>query len=221
MATIFVMTSTTPTRPSIWKRFKGFVREKVTQALMSPAVGFVCCCFGTEELQMREIDNAIRREIRVSMIGHLPEMANDCVEQSMRDAAAIGYDMTNAQGRSSMSVGNLGLAVRNAQASILNPVQNVAIVPRFAASCALLLRTRLGRLPHNEANQLLVQREYLRICRMRGVRAVDIVAHQQYVANAFFGEDVLDRIALTRSRWPAWMRALCESSEFNGGPAAC
>lgn len=178
---------------------------------MSAPVAAVCCCYGTEELQMREIDNTVRERIRESMLAHYYEATNDCVEQSMRDAAEAGYDMTNAQGRTALAISS----------AVVGPITNVSVVPKFAASCALLLRSRLGRLPPNEANQLLVQREYLKICRTRGVRAVDVVAHQQFVANAFFTEDVLDRIALTRARWPRWMRAVYERSTFNAGPMAC
>lgn len=167
---------------------------------------------------MRQMDNAIRGEIRRAMVDHNPETLNDCVEQSMLEAMQIGYDMTNAQGRATLPVCTAIVTTPVAPRRI---IEQVSVVPRFAASCALLLRARLGRLPPNEANHLLVQREYLKICRTRGVRAVDIVAHQQHVANAFFTEDVLDRVALTRSRWPRWMRTLFDSSEFNSGPTAC
>lgn len=208
---IISYTSSTPTRPSIWQKFKYAVKEILTGVLTSTPVAILCCCYNTEELQMRKMDNTIREKIRESMLAHYYEAANDCVEQSVKDAALAGYDMTNAQGRSTLAISS----------AVLTPITNVSVVPKFAASCALLLRSRLGRLPPNEPNYLLVQREYLKICRTRGVRAVDVVAHQQFVTNAFFTEDVLDRIALTRSRWPSWMRSVYERSTFNAGPMAC
>lgn len=79
------------------------------------------------------------------------------------------------------------------------------IIPKFAAACALHLRSKLGAMPINEANTLLVQRKYLEVCRRRGVREVDIVLHQQFVVNAVFTEGALDELAITRRRLPKWV----------------
>jgi len=84
--------------------------------------------------------------------------------------------------------------------------QPAKIVPKFAAAVVVHLRTRLGVLSRSEANYMLVQRKYLEVCRDHGVRDVDVASHLQHVLNAFFTEDVYERIAKTRLRAPAWMR---------------
>jgi hypothetical protein len=82
------------------------------------------------------------------------------------------------------------------------------IIPKFAAACALHIRAKLGALDNNNANYLLVQRKYLELCRKHNVRDVDIVLHQGFVMNAVFTESVLDDIASSRRRLPAWIRWL-------------
>lgn len=96
----------------------------------------------------------------------------------------------------------LGLVQRDATAA----PRTVRVVPKFAASVTLMLRARLGQLSTTEANRLLVEREYLRLCREGSVRNVDIVAHQQFVINAFFTEGVLSELATVRTRVPKWLR---------------
>lgn len=94
------------------------------------------------------------------------------------------------------------------------------IIPRFAAACVLHLRAKLGALPNNEANVLLVQRKYLEMCRKHNVRDVDTVLHQGFVMNAMFTESVLDDISASRRRLPKWIRFLEEVPETGSIPAA-
>jgi hypothetical protein len=86
------------------------------------------------------------------------------------------------------------------------PPRTVRVVPKFAAAVTLMLRARLGHLTAIEANRILVEREYMRLCREGSVRNVDIVAHQQFVINAFFTEGVLSELATVRTRVPKWLR---------------
>jgi len=92
------------------------------------------------------------------------------------------------------------------------------IVPRFAAACVVHLRAKLGALSNSEANILLVQRKYLEVCRKHGVRDVDTVLHQGFVMNAMFTESVLDDIAASRRRLPAWIRFLEEVPKVGSVP---
>nr|WRQ65079.1 tombus P33-like protein [Tolivirales sp.] len=96
------------------------------------------------------------------------------------------------------------------QKDVFNVRGRAKIVPRFAAACAIHLRAKLGALSRTEANILLVQRKYLEVCRRHGVRDVDTVLHQGFVMNAVFTESVLDDIAASRRRLPAWIRFLEE-----------
>jgi hypothetical protein len=88
--------------------------------------------------------------------------------------------------------------------------EQAQIIPKFAAACALHIRTKLGAMEANEANVLLVQRKYLEVCRRLNVRDVDIVLHQGFVMNAVFTESVLDDVASSRRRLPAWIKWLDE-----------
>jgi len=90
--------------------------------------------------------------------------------------------------------------------------ERTCVVPRHAANMAMALRSKFGRMDHNEANFLLAEREYLRLSRKYHVRDVDIVAHQQITLNALFGENVLDDVALTRHRLPRWLRWAVEET---------
>jgi hypothetical protein len=94
--------------------------------------------------------------------------------------------------------------------------EQAQIIPKFAAACALHIRTKLGAMEANEANVLLVQRKYLEVCRRLNVRDVDIVLHQGFVMNAVFTESVLDDVASSRRRLPAWIKWLDEV-----GPTGC
>jgi len=93
---------------------------------------------------------------------------------------------------------------------MLGVARPARVVPRFAAAMALHLRAKLGKLAYSEANLLLVQRKYLEVCSRKHVRDVDAVSHQQFVVNAFFGEDVLDRVGTVRLRTPWWVRWLSD-----------
>jgi len=80
------------------------------------------------------------------------------------------------------------------------------VVPRFAAAVVLALRAKFGKLALNEANRLLVEREYLKTCRDLNVRNNDIELHRQFVANSYFMETVTDEVATVRTRLPKWLR---------------
>ena len=155
----------------------------------------------------------------------------DALSQAMIDVhAETGYDLgtvgllrqaTKGVRRTvkewDMYFTNLGLDPCKLSGNELLPA---CVVPKFAAAAALSLRAKLGRLPSNDANCLLVQRKYLELCNRRGVRDVDVVSHQQFVMNTFFGERVLDHVALTRSRLPAWMK-WAFPSENRDAPLSC
>lgn len=94
------------------------------------------------------------------------------------------------------------------------------IVPRFTAALVVALRAKFGRLPINEANRLLIEREYLKVCRDMNVRHVDIEYHRQFVINAYFNESVTDHLATVRVRLPRWLRSAFGFTPY-AGPTVC
>ncbi len=103
-------------------------------------------------------------------------------------------------------------------AVVSEPVQRAMVVPKFAASVVLALRAKFGKLACHEANRLLIEREYLKLCRDTTVRNVDVELHRQWVINAYFNEGVTDQVATVRSRVPGWIRAAFGSVP-NAAPA--
>lgn len=166
------------------------------------------CC--TAEVDNALMDELIRSRIRVAYGEH---DVNECRSQ---DGA------TSDDGGSIATVARMCL--EEERYSLVSDGKSngqrkvTAVVPKFAATVALHLRTRLGKLVDEPANRLLVEREYLRVCRLRKVRDIDIVAHQAHVMNAFFYEDVLDRIAATRHRMPKWVAWLVGVERGSSGP---
>jgi len=128
-------------------------------------------------------DDSVRQSIRSAMLQHrYPTIAG-----TLEGVAANGYDM------------------RETAALEVAPVR---IVPSFAADMVLLLKSHLGPLSLSDANVLLVNTEYHRVCRGLSVRHVDQAVHRQHVINAFFTEDVFDVVGRTRSRLPRWLGVL-------------
>lgn len=199
---------------SWWSRCKRAFGEAV---LESPILQTLCC-YDSREVESYKADREIRHDIRESMRTHMGYgTAATCVENVMLETFnTTGYDLSNF---STIRTQCAGLRKTMTQwdeffqSKGVDPFKLVdfeilptCVVPKFAASMALMLRSKLGRLAPNDANTLLVEREYLRVARKLNVRDVDIVAHQQFVMNAVFGETLLDSVALTRSRIPRWMR---------------
>lgn len=179
------------------------------------------CCIDSAEVDNFVMDRDVRRGIRSEVLTHLcHDVDMDGIATAMRRTyEATGYDL----GSESSRVAPEWFGEEQIDVPVLAPGapgDHVYVVPRFAAAVVLALRSRLGRMEPTEANQLLVQREYLKICRTRGVRAVDVVSHQQHVANAMFNEDALDAIALSRSRLPSWLRGI-SGVKTVGGPRVC
>lgn len=231
MATIQQLHAVAPNPPrlSTWQRFKRSVGNMIMESPMLQAL----CCYDNSEIAAFRTDERIRADIRESMRMHMGYGGREtCVEQAIVEVFNdTGYDL-----------GKLG-AVREANVSIKRTLREwdayfaklgvdplklctvevlpACVVPKFAASMALCLRSKLGRLAPNEANLLLAEREYLRVARGLKVRDVDIVAHQQFTLNALFGETLLDDIALTRTRLPKWMRWAFEVEGLRERTRAC
>lgn len=215
-------------RLSTWMKLKRWVLEFVEDSSLTQAL----CCLDASEIECHKIDKLVRAGVRGEMRLHLGYSGREsCVANAIDEVLVdTGYDLADG---GSIRLANKGvkrtmeawdayfkqlgmepeqLLVGTTREANKQPAR---IVPKFAAACALHIRTKLGALANNEANVLLVQRKYLELCRKHGVRDVDTVQHQQFVLNAVFTESVLDDVATVRRRLPQWIRWL-DSIEKTG-----
>lgn len=216
MATINATIDLTERKPSKsgWARFKTWLLDKVQR---------YSCCVSEQDMadwECYRTDKRVRACVRAEMREHLGyDRRETCVANAIDTVyRETGYDLAD--------LGTIRLANKGVKRTMkewdayflrmgVDPLAHQAqgrakIVPKFAAACALHIRTKLGVLANNEANRLLVQRKYLELCRKHGVRDVDTVLHQGFVMNTVFTESVLDDIASSRRRLPAWLRWLEE-----------
>lgn len=222
-------------RLSTWQKFKSWTLKKVERSPLIQAL----CCLDASELECYHMDNRVRSALRDEMRLHMGYVGQEsCVASAINDVLLdTGYDLTDG---GSIRKANKGvkrtmkewdtyfeglridvstfIAASNREAN----KRPARIVPKFAAACALHLRSKLGSLANNEANILLVQRKYLELCRRHKLRDVDTVLHQQFVMNAVFTEGVLDEVATVRRRlprWISWLDSLEKPAQLS--PAVC
>lgn len=226
MATINATIDITERLPSTsgWVQFKRWILESIEKyAICGSSSDF-------SELECYRTDQRVRACVRAEMREHLGfESRETCVSNAIDTVLKeTGYDLAD--------MGSIRLASKGVKRTIkewdavfirmgvdplaVAPGGKAKIVPKFAAACALHIRTKLGALANNEANVLLVQRKYLELCRKHGVRDVDTVLHQGFVMNAVFTESVLDDVASSRKRLPAWLKWLEEVPATGAIPVA-
>lgn len=193
-----------------WAQFKRWILAKIEK--------YGNC--GVNELEMYRTDELVRRRIRSELRAHAGyENRETCVGGAIDTVLReVKYDLSDLGTYRTMNKG-VKRTMREWDAYFeqegFNPCElpsngRAQIVPKFAAACALHIRSKLGAMEGTEANVLLVQRKYLEVCRRHNVRDVDTVLHQGFVMNAVFTEGVLDDVAQSRKRLPAWIRWLDE-----------
>jgi hypothetical protein len=225
MATINATVEFPERKPSSsnWVRFKRWIVDFcVKHTICGSAEEF-------SELECYRTDQHVRKCVRAEMREHNGFGGKDsCVSNAIDEVLTeTGYDLSD--------IGTIRAANKNVKRTMSDWDQyfkdigvdplcigggRVKIIPKFAAACALHIRAKLGALPNNEANYLLVQRKYLEVCRRHGVRDADTVLHQGFVMNAVFTESVLDDIASSRKRLPAWLRFLEDVPKTGAVPAS-
>lgn len=184
------------------------LRSHVVRWFLDSPLG---CCLTSDEEPSFHLDRRIRDDITQHMRTHYTNDVYDAegnvddIATAMADVYRVnGYDLGGQSRGQPMMFGTIPSEL---PLVVPAPVdRHVKVIPRFAAACVTVLRSRLGVLGRTSANLLLVQREYLRLCRRRGVRAHDIASHQLHVMNAFFTNDVYERVAQSRRRVPKWLK---------------
>jgi len=211
----------TLTRFAQWKR-------DVAKWWYNSSIAEVLCCVDAGDYEAALADERVRNDIRREMLRtqNYRGYGNGVVAAIASVRAELGYEMSMPEEVvNAGSVDSLAVDVSSREdtpqevegvantsdlgaelVEYAEQQQRVCVVPRFAAAIALHLRSRLGRMAPSEANQLLMEREYNRLCRNYRVRDVDIAAHYSYVKNAYFGEQVFDRIPTGRTRLSRFAR---------------
>ncbi len=185
-------------------------------------------CVDDSMLEQIEEESALRDAFREEMTVHTTGSGVDSIVTGIKEIYVnTGYDMSNlslediskttisSECQTEIVFGDLPPVsvegVVSLQSTSMCPSdETVKIVPKFVARLVLCLRGKFGRLHITEANRLLIEREYLKVCRDAKVRNVDIEYHRQFVVNTFFNESITDELATTRTRLPKWLReAFC------------
>ena len=204
---------------------RGFVKWMAEH----PLARAVCCCFDTTEVEALVRDNSTRSEIREAMrMQRGYGSMSTCIEGIIRDVLREdAYNLTDSEdfraATPERTVTETALVVRGNPVTTTRPfqedppvlIERARVIPKFAAAMALSLRAKLGRMRPTEANLMLVERKYLEVCRNAHVRDVDVVSHQQFAMNAYFGEDVLDHVGTVRRRLPSWLKRAFDIQPMN------
>lgn len=192
-----------PVRNSILTRWNQFKRSVGAWWHHSAATSFICCA-NAEAFDAYVADERIREDIQREMLRAVDYHGQSTsAEAAVVDIRSLGYEMATAVAEPTAIAVMVGDAPNKLSTPVSNcevAVQRVCVVPRYAAAMTLVLRSRLGRMGPSAANQLLVEREYNRLSRLYGVREADIASHSLHVRNAYFGENVFERIPSARAR---------------------
>jgi hypothetical protein len=210
-----------------------------------------CCCIDEDMFQDLALDAAIREDVNTCMGVHTLATEYGCLAEAARNEfAETGYDLRN-ESRSAPTedeegeddvlplvmpgpaspvpegefqfLPEGGFTIGEAHVDVETPFtdDNTRVSARFVAAAIVQLRSKLGAPQLTEANRIMVEMEYLRMCRNGSVRAVDIVTHQAHVINGFFTEFDFARVARARSRAPAWLRRALRADTPQVGTAVC
>nr|WRQ65377.1 hypothetical protein [Tolivirales sp.] len=202
-------------QPNIFRRF-----WTATKLAIGEMALIQWCCGAGEDDHFYEYDREVRSKIsRCLVVRNQGAALNDVVETMREVYETTGYDLGHAAHCVRTHVGVPMTNRERARARIIDTIPRAApqvehtvtkVVPLFAASMVAHLRAKLGRLPKSEANYLVLQREYLRKCKLHHVRDVDVLAHEQHVINAFFGDETFDRVGFGKvraSRFRKWVNS--------------
>jgi hypothetical protein len=218
---------------TFWGRWK----ENVANFWATSAITRVLCCVDPGvhlDMQLRrEQHSAVRRSMMYSLDYHGSE---SIIAATVADLKEGGHNMLQDEVEPTVPtppIANLGptstvLTVYDPtthfpwrqpplptrQRSSRRGLRPLQFVPRFAASVVIELRSRLGQLPSSiSGNQLIVEREALRLMRKYSVREVDAVAHLPSIISCYFNEDVHYRVETSHRRMSRFQRWLLDLND--------
>ncbi len=93
-------------------------------------------------------------------------------------------------------------------------VRRPCVLPKFAAACVVELRAKFGVMPEDNASVMLLQREYLKLCRDHHVRQSDTALHRQLVINSYYRDSNDHYAAYARYNAPKWLKWLRYSTAY-------
>jgi len=193
----------------------GWARCHWTNARLGSKLMRFFTCVDESAFEEFAADSEVRDQVKTCMTehtrGHSVEVVANVIKDVRREQSYELSDATDFLHKRltfvdwEIAMEKNGLSPEEALA-LRDQSMRVIMIPRFAAAAIVALRSKFGVMGASEANVLLIQREYLRICREAHVRACDTELHRQFVMNGYFSEDVLSHLATVRTRIPAWMR---------------
>ncbi|APG76529.1 hypothetical protein 1 [Hubei tombus-like virus 8] len=201
-----------------WDSFKsGFAEMYYTSTFFN----LLCCTVPEDHLEFK-LDQADRLAVRKALMQSLDYGAHkSIIAATMEDISEHeGYEMRMDPPVKQVPVpssSSTALIVRNVNlqpqgAVMLKPVkgvQGVRSIPRFTAAVVVALRGKLGQLnPSVQGNELVLEREALRMMRDYNVREVDRAVHLPRVMAAYWSADVHYRVPTVESRMSRFQRWL-------------
>jgi len=181
-----------------WQRVKNAFGEWCYVHPISQLV----CCFNSEEYELHKMDESIREDIRIEMLSYQNYYGRENAVLASLQAARSEFEYEMRTQTDVPEAIDTEMVVK----PVVLCSEEVLVVPKFAAAMVCHLRSRLGVMRMTDVNQLLVEREYHRLSRLYGVRDADIAAHYAHVKNAYFGERVFDRVAMSRRSMPRFLK---------------
>lgn len=196
-----------------------------------------CICGMSEMLDIVEeqnaFDDAVNDVLMTGMIGSAKGVdALECVAV-LESGVDGGVDVANWNGLiAEVTAGDItapegipALEKLHKRSHALSQVRKVPgqRLPRFVAAAVLCLRERLGAPPllvKTQENEQLVLREYLRLCRNRGIRTYDTILHLEDVVEGVFREWVVDP-RRQYARVPAWVKEWLGGTISRGHTVMC
>lgn len=218
---------------TFWGRWK----EKVADFWATSALTRICCCVDPgvhlDAQLRREQHTAVRRSMMYSLDYH---GSDSIIAATLADLKDGGHTMlqdeiepivpTNFRADLGPTYTTLTVYQPEAhfpwrqpaptvrQRDVRRGLRPVVFVPRFAAAVVVELRSRLGQLSSSvPGNQLIVEREALRLMRKYSVREVDAVAHLPSIISCYAREDIHYRVETSRSRMSKFQRWLVDAEE--------
>lgn len=202
-----------------WDRFKrGFARVYHESLFFN-----LLCCTVPEDLLEFELDEQDRLAVRAALMQSLDYGGQkSIIAATMEDVAQHeGYEMRMDPPARQVPLQNsasTALVLRTTTSSpVAGPVmvptpsgvQGVRSIPRFTAAVVVALRSKLGQLnPSIQGNELVLEREALRLMRDYNVREVDRAVHLPRVIAAYWSADVHYRVPTVQSRMSRFQRWL-------------